>query len=276
MKSSSTIAATSEAGVLAEMREGVARLAQHPARLKASRSDSPPAPGSPSHFHDRLELRFLFGCDRPGHVCYRDVRELLLTPPQVLHPQLPGESIFAHVTLRLDEISLYYLRGHEATFTLPWGKQSDTLGLHIPAFLAACHRFCRGEHAEPTQMNLLIQLLLSTLELLCRSPSTSWNLPPAEIIAHYIQEHYYRSDLTIQEVAQVMHCSPNYIQQLFRREYNCTPIEYLIQVRLDMARQFLRQHRYRIKEVAALCGWNYVHYFDRRYRERYGHLPSEE
>ena len=99
---------------------------------------------------------------------------------------------------------------------------------------------------------------------------------PAEIIASSIRSCYYRSDLSIREIAGMTRFSPNYIQKVFRAGYNCTPIEYLNGVRLNAARQLLRQHRWQIKEVSAMCGFNYAHYFCRRYKEHFGILPSEE
>ena len=276
MKNANTFNPVAEAVHLHEICQGVMQLSPASGQLKASNPDVKQLSDADSHFHERLEIRLLFGHGHAGQVDYQDIREILLSPPQVFHRSLPVKELFAHITLRLDEISLYYMRGRNTAVTLPWGKLAGELGLHMPSFLAACQHFCRGETVPPEHLLHLLRLFFSTLERLFTSPQTRWDNNPAENIVRYIQEHYYRSDLTIREVARLMHCSPNYIQQIFHRRLNCTPIEYLIRVRLENARKLLLTHQYRIKEVASLCGWNYVHYFDRRYRERFGHLPSEE
>ena len=68
----------------------------------------------------------------------------------------------------------------------------------------------------------------------------------------------------------------NYIQKIFRNRYGCTPKEYLLDYRLTMARNLLREKKYLVKEVARLCGWNCQHYFSNEYRKKFGIPPSSE
>ena len=226
------------------------------------------------HMHELFEMRMLFASYR-GRVNYSNIENICLTPPQILHDGLNNCDLQRHITLRLSDDEIYYIRGEKNVISIALSPELRVPGVNYAELAAALAQTNNTADSDLEHTRLLMALLLSTMrQLLATGKST---LPtPAELIANCIRENYYRSDLSIREIAELTRFSPNYIQQVFRAGWNCTPIEYLNEVRLNAARQLLRQHRWQIKEVAAMCGWNYAHYFCRRYKEHFGILPSDE
>lgn len=267
-----------ELALLKKLQAAVSNFEKNGTQLVVSHPLAPHEPGHNQHFHqhDMFEFRFLFA-GKWENASAPQLREFRLTPPNVLHPLLSMSQIPMHCTIRFNSTMLYYLRGDQCTFTTTLDKaQIEAYGFNLASFLTGCMFFCSGAWTDKEHFLHLIDLFFSTLQHVLPGMQPTAIVNPAKYIAMYIEEQYSRPDLTIAEIAEVTHFSPNYLQKVFRKAYNCTPVEYLVRTRLEKARELLKLHCYRVKEVAYLCGWNYVHYFDRKFKEAFGHLPSQE
>lgn len=233
--------------------------------------------GISSHFHEQFELRFLFALNDDGSVNYGRLCELRFSPPKVIHPEMPRQDEPAHVTIRIDANSLYYLRGTDCIrdYQLTSGNW-EKFGLHLTSFLAVFEAFCEGILTDPRHLAINTAGLISALSMIVDDEKDTSEKLLSRSIARYIQQHYYRADLSIGQIATVLKVSPNYIQRVFRKSHDCTPIRYLIEVRLNAAKYLLQTHRYRVNEVAFLCGWNYPHHFCNCYKQHFGYPPSKE
>lgn len=79
----------------------------------------------------------------------------------------------------------------------------------------------------------------------------------------------------LSEVAQQFSFSPDYFRHLFARAYGQPPKDYLLQLRLEHARTLLRQTPLPQKEIAALCGFGNIRYFNTRFRHYLGVSPGQ-
>ena len=228
------------------------------------------------HIHNSFELRLLFRDMPEDGKPFTPLQEICLTPPGVMHLTLCREELQRHLTIRMDPMELYYVCGCHFIYTRGLDKSPNTEGFSVVEILTEINRCTHSEKLEVDYLRVLLGLLISHALHLFSFQDKDTIQQPAALIAAYIRENYYRADLSIREIAEATHYSPNYIQKVFRLGWNCTPIEYLNHIRLSQAQLLLKQHRYRVKEVASLCGWNYVHYFCRKYREFFGHSPSRE
>jgi transcriptional regulator GlxA family with amidase domain len=57
---------------------------------------------------------------------------------------------------------------------------------------------------------------------------------------------------------------------------NLTPVELIGIYRLNKADEMLRTSNVPIKEVAFLTGFSSQYYFSRKYKEHFGHPPSQQ
>ncbi len=232
--------------------------------------------GQTLHIHNQLELRLLFkerGYSEGGLAA---IQQICLTPPGVPHLTLNKKDLERHITLRIDANEIYYLRGVAIIQIYEPSKCKVLPGIELGELENALEKVANGEITDTDYIRVLLAMFLSAIIFIMQSQVQETTWQPAELIAAYIRANYFRSDLTIQEIAAKTKFSANYIQTVFRRRWDCTPVRYLNTVRLKAARLLLQKHKYQIKEVAALCGWNYAHYFCKQYRAYFGHLPSEE
>ena len=230
------------------------------------------------HVHELFEIRILFA-GSPDHPAdpenYTELRELRLTPPGVVHPGLNQHEISNHITIRFDVDSLYYVRGSRI-LEFAWQHELEHYGLNLNNLLMAFNAFCTGGLKDREYLRCLLASFISALILFLQQHNIHTQHHLVSRICSYIHENYHRGDLTIAEIANHVGISANYIQKVFRRSHRCTPKEYLINYRLHTAQRLLKQRRYRIKEVAALNGWNCPHYFANAYFQKFGHYPSDE
>jgi len=100
------------------------------------------------------------------------------------------------------------------------------------------------------------------------------NEQPFEELIRFLKDNLYR-DISVEEMAEVMHFSRTHFTRLFSKEMGLSPRMYLEDLRLKTAMRLLFQEQNSVKETAALCGIYDVNYFCRLFRKRYGISPGK-
>ncbi len=93
-------------------------------------------------------------------------------------------------------------------------------------------------------------------------------------IVDYIDAHLDQR-ITAADLATEFSYSPNYIGVVFKKDRGKTLTDYLKDVRLERARELLRNPANRIGEVAARVGYPNVSYFGALFKKKYGVNPGE-
>ena len=91
----------------------------------------------------------------------------------------------------------------------------------------------------------------------------------------YIYEHY-PEPVTLQDIAQAAHVSRSEAGRCFHAYLGCSPVDALIQYRLQTARRLLSEKTHTLQEISFACGFHSVSYFSRKFRDAYGHAPSQD
>lgn len=65
-----------------------------------------------------------------------------------------------------------------------------------------------------------------------------------------------------------------YAVRVFHRFYGCTPVEYLLQKKLEMAQRLLRYSQLSVKEISANLNFTDQYHFSSFYKKRTGESPS--
>lgn len=91
----------------------------------------------------------------------------------------------------------------------------------------------------------------------------------------YIYEHYAET-VTLEDIAGAASISRSEAGRCFSTYMNCSPIDALIQYRLQIAHGLLTETTLSLQEISDSCGFNSVNYFSRRFRLKYGHAPGQE
>jgi AraC-like DNA-binding protein len=92
--------------------------------------------------------------------------------------------------------------------------------------------------------------------------------------ANYIREHY-EEPLSRELLAERVALSPSYFSIVFKRHTGCTPMQFITQVRLEKARQMLRETNKPVAEIAREVGFRDPLYFTRVFSQEVGMSPRE-
>lgn len=136
--------------------------------------------------------------------------------------------------------------------------------------------------ASRTRLNtdanaLLVKQLFYLLNSdLCRSEFEAFNIKQShtDVIADYLNKNF-RKRISLDELAEITHMDKSYIVRLFKKQYHTTPIDYLIELRMDYAIRILTTTNMTINEISDECGYTTASFFTRQFKKRYNMTPGE-
>ena len=82
-------------------------------------------------------------------------------------------------------------------------------------------------------------------------------------------------DFSLDDICREMGMSRNTLYGRCRERLGTTPSAYLLQRRLDKARELLENREYSISQTAYMTGFNDPHYFSKAFKRHFGETPSE-
>lgn len=92
-------------------------------------------------------------------------------------------------------------------------------------------------------------------------------------ITRYMEEHY-REKISLDQIAENMYLSSYYISKIFKSETGDTPINYLISLRMEKAREILEKNpEISIQVVASRVGYEDAYHFSKLFKKYYGLPP---
>ena len=86
---------------------------------------------------------------------------------------------------------------------------------------------------------------------------------------------HYQEQITLKDIAHAGNVSRSEAGRCFKTFINSSPIEVLIQHRLQIAGKMLAEKIYTVKEISDFCGFNSVNYFRRQFKTKYGVTPGK-
>jgi len=88
----------------------------------------------------------------------------------------------------------------------------------------------------------------------------------------FIRQNYV-NHITLDDIAAAALVSKSECLRCFRSRFNMTPIQYLIECRLELGCHLLLSTDLNVKEIALRCGFEDAGYFGRVFRKHYGITP---
>ncbi|WP_229750513.1 helix-turn-helix domain-containing protein [Paenibacillus nasutitermitis] len=132
--------------------------------------------------------------------------------------------------------------------------------------------------------SLVVPLVLSQgrESELAHSADNGWGIPVREAASasmiedakRFIDANFERS-ISLQDVAEHIHCNPNYLSSLFRKTTGKNYIHYLTTRRMERAVQLLRHSSFKVYEISEMVGYSTPAYFVDLFRKHNGHTPHE-
>lgn len=85
----------------------------------------------------------------------------------------------------------------------------------------------------------------------------------------------YSEKITIEMLAKRANFSQSRFCVLYNKFFNSTPIDDLLNIRIEKAQAMLKFSDYTVSEIADMCGFSSIHYFSRKFKERVGRSPTD-
>lgn len=96
----------------------------------------------------------------------------------------------------------------------------------------------------------------------------------AEIV-QFMEENYHNPTFSIMDLEEHMHYSGNHIRNLFKAAYQCTPMEYLLEMRIRKAKELLATTDMKAIDIAERVGYENSKYFYSLFKKHTGMTTYE-
>lgn len=160
----------------------------------------------------------------------------------------------------------------------------DTIPVHFIAnhyfiyhqiFSNLCLEFQLNKDSD--KLNILLNKLFSILIYDILEAEYHTDIDESDIVnlaCNYISANYSKP-LTLKSLSEHFSISQSHFSRLFRQKTNTSPINYILNVRLDNAKRLLEETDLKINYIANQCGFNDSSYFSCYFKKHYGLSPNE-
>lgn len=191
------------------------------------------------------------------------VLELRGAPPWWTRPEWRRTMLWVGLSALLGLLALSEWRARR------WRRQVRSLLQAWSVAPSAAEAHSAGAAAEPGRVSTV------AAEEAAQPPTTERRHAAfCQQVLQWVQAHLGES-LTPERLAQQFHMSLRTLQRRLREGLDSRPQDLILAARLDAAERLLRHSRLRIADIALQCGFDDPAYFARRFREQFGHPPSQ-
>ena len=121
---------------------------------------------------------------------------------------------------------------------------------------------------------LIIRLMRSSDYTVKLIPTANHAAKGSVTVRRYIDNHF-KEPITLDLLAGLVHINKYHMAHNFTRDYGISPINYLLNLRLQESCALLRSTNYTITQIAQIVGFSSSCYFSQIFRKTMGISPSE-
>ncbi|RAK07832.1 AraC family two component transcriptional regulator [Halanaerobium saccharolyticum] len=126
-------------------------------------------------------------------------------------------------------------------------------------------------------LNELENYIMKFIEQISESVSSRKKIEKENYIksvCDYIDNNYY-NDLSLDEIADHVYLSPNYLANIFKERMDKTILNYLTEIRIKKAKELLLNSQLKIYEISEKIGYKSSNYFSQVFKKHTGYSPVE-
>ena len=156
-----------------------------------------------------------------------------------------------------------------------FANDDEVTGL-INKLIRVCSGTDRSKNifADLNLKELLIRLVQSQhLKQVCAESDSSNNQSRLHYVLNYIHEHLTEK-IAVDALSRKAYLSRNVFFKWFREQFGITPLDYINQERIKLAKQLLANRQNNVHTVSDLCGFSDVNYFVRLFKKMEGITPK--
>lgn len=181
---------------------------------------------------------------------------------------------FHQSCVRQSELPYYY-------FIHFWGEMSsETVGLKgrgkydfskIEPIINELEKIKNRPDATEVEKNGLFYNILNALHHADKKDNEN---PFAEKVLDIIINEY-NTDITVENIAKRLYSTKNKIIETFKTEYGVTPKQYILKLRLNLAKRYLLQTNRTAENISKTCGFTDFSLFYKQFLKSEGISPSK-
>lgn len=146
----------------------------------------------------------------------------------------------------------------------------------INKLIRVCSGTDKGKNifADLNLKELLIRLIQSQhLQQVSIESDSSNNQSRLHYVLNYIHEHLTEK-IAVDALSRKAYLSRNVFFKWFREQFGITPLDYINNERIKLAKQLLAKPQYKVHTVSNMCGFSDVNYFVRLFKKNEGITPK--
>lgn len=90
------------------------------------------------------------------------------------------------------------------------------------------------------------------------------------------EKNFSNINFSVEYIAKNLGLNSSYIGSIFKKENDISIIKYINAVRLNKAKNMLKNTDKKLSDIALSCGFNDVYYFSKKYKHFFGYSPGNE
>jgi len=91
----------------------------------------------------------------------------------------------------------------------------------------------------------------------------------------YIEQNFSDPNLSNSMIAQSANISEVYLRKIFFEKHQQTPKQYVLDIRIEKAKQLLTNSPYSVSAISELCGFSSLYTFSRCFKDKVGIPPTK-
>ena len=159
-------------------------------------------------------------------------------------------------------------------FTLLIGEIMEYFGMPSYEFISDTRSSYLYNYSNLEEVNKYIYQLMDKLYDKVRSSIKASEKSNIYKIKEYIDTNYYK-DIKLTTFSEMFYLSKEYLSKLFKNEFGASIYEYLLKVRMEMAKKMLSDSNIKIQTICESIGYNDANYFSKAFKNLYAVSPSE-
>jgi len=180
-----------------------------------------------------------------------------------------GQTRARKATLGVDYVSFNFSVEEKLPFpTLLKGCVEEVSLTLIHAFDGI---FARTFNLSDTRFTCIFECLIKQLAV---EFSVKEENPVSNKIKQYVKYHLSEK-ITLEDIAKDVFLSPNYCDHIFKKETGRSIVDYILEKRVEYAKNLLWDHSIKLVQVAKTVGYTDYGYFCRIFKKRTGYSPLQ-
>ena len=233
------------------------------------------------HTHNHMELFYIVG--GKGQFLIQDrlypvnVNNLVIINPNVTHTEVSlNAQPLEYIVLGIEGVALATGENSNGQFNILDHFESVEVSGCLRNILREMEQKNTGyeDVCQAYMEILIIRLMRNTALAVPTEPQSLSCNRQCAAVKRYIDLHF-KEALTLEQLAEDAHMNKFYLSHAFKREYGISPINYMIDKRIEESKYLLAETDLSMSQIAQLLGFSSLSYFSQVFRRTQAVSPME-